>query len=302
MSSSERHEETRSFAKTSKKLLAAGSSASFVTLLFNFSDHTKVRLQVQNNNNKKLYNSFVDAWIKIGKQEGIGVLFGRGLTASLIREMSYSSVRIGMYDTIKAILPKTKSGDSSLINKILAGATTGAIGSSFVNPCDLIKVRQQAVFPGEKMPYKNFFTAVRDIVKQDGFRGLYQGVGPTIVRAAVVTASQMGAYDHSKQHFLNNGWDDNFKLHLMSALIASVNMAFWSSPVDVIKSRYMNDLSASNRLYKSGFDCFMKTIKNEGILALYKGVMPNYFRLAGHCILALPIYEQFRMFLGLTTV
>ena len=47
------------------------------------------------------------------------------MLASVTREMLYSSVRMGLYDPLKAMLP----GDSSsLFNKILAGGISGTIG------------------------------------------------------------------------------------------------------------------------------------------------------------------------------
>jgi len=34
-------------------------------------------------------------------------------------------------------------------------------------------------------------------------------------------------------------------------------------------------------MYSSPLDCFLKTFKNEGVRAFYKGFIPNVSRLAG---------------------
>ena len=49
---------------------------------------------------------------------------------------------MGLYDPIKQILAPNARGkdDFTLIQKIGAGALSGAIGSALVNPTDLIKV------------------------------------------------------------------------------------------------------------------------------------------------------------------
>lgn len=47
-----------------------------------------------------------------------------------------------------------------------------------------------------------------------------------------------------------------------------------------------------NLLYKNGVDCIMKTIKTEGITALYKGFGAHLARILPHTILTLTFAEQ----------
>lgn len=45
-------------------------------------------------------------------------------------------------------------------------------------------------------------------------------------------------------------------------------------------------------LYKGVFDCFSKTVRTEGILAIYKGFLPHLARILPHTILTLSLAEQ----------
>lgn len=45
-------------------------------------------------------------------------------------------------------------------------------------------------------------------------------------------------------------------------------------------------------LYKGILDCLGKTIKTEGILAMYKGFLPHLARILPHTILTLSLAEQ----------
>ena len=45
-------------------------------------------------------------------------------------------------------------------------------------------------------------------------------------------------------------------------------------------------------LYKGIFDCLYKTVKTEGVLALYKGVGAHLARILPHTILTLSLAEQ----------
>jgi solute carrier family 25 protein 34/35 len=45
-------------------------------------------------------------------------------------------------------------------------------------------------------------------------------------------------------------------------------------------------------LYKGIFDCLAKTVKTEGVLAIYKGFLPHLARILPHTILTLSLAEQ----------
>ena len=48
----------------------------------------------------------------------------------------------------------------------------------------------------------------------------------------------------------------------------------------------------TGKLYSSAFDCFLKTVKTEGVLAIYKGYFAHLARILPHTILTLTLAEQ----------
>lgn len=50
---------------------------------------------------------------------------------------------------------------------------------------------QGKLFDGEVPRYKSTFSAFKEIIQTQGLRGLYTGVGPTVKRAAILTATQV---------------------------------------------------------------------------------------------------------------
>jgi hypothetical protein len=62
------------------------------------------------------------------------------LAPSLLREGSYSTIRMGGYDVMKNQLGATDPAHTPLWKKITAGAVSGAVGSAIANPTDLVKV------------------------------------------------------------------------------------------------------------------------------------------------------------------
>ena len=67
----------------------------------------------------------------------------------------------------------------------------GSIGSAIATPTDLVKVRQQAEGKGVQRRYNSTFAAFGEIYRAGGVRALYVGMGPTVKRATILTATQV---------------------------------------------------------------------------------------------------------------
>ena len=122
------------------------------TVLCVQSDVVKVRMQADSaRGGTLLYDSFVHGVQRIAREEGVLALWKHGLAASVLREMSYSSLRMGLYPSVKAIVtPKHADGskqEAGLASKILAAALTGAIGSAVANPTDLVRLLSRRTHP-----------------------------------------------------------------------------------------------------------------------------------------------------------
>lgn len=58
---------------------------------------------------------------------------------------------------------------------------------------------------------------------------------------------------------------------------------------DTIMSRMYNQ---TGNLYSGVFDCLYKTVKTEGLLAIYKGFFAHLARILPHTVLTLSLAEQ----------
>ena len=54
----------------------------------------------------------------------------------------------------------------------------------------------------------------------------------------------------------------------------------------------MNERQASSTRYTGPIDCIAKTVRAEGPLALYKGFVPTYLRLAPWQLIFFVLFEQ----------
>ncbi|XP_058401607.1 putative mitochondrial transporter UCP3 isoform X2 [Diceros bicornis minor] len=251
---------------TAVKFLAAGMAACFADLFTFPLDTAKVRLQVQGENqvaqaaHSIQYRGVLGTILTMVRTEGPRSLYN-GLVAGLQRQMGFASIRIGLYDSVKQFYTPKGSDHSSITTRILAGCTTGAMAVTCAQPTDVVKVRFQAsvhLGPRSDRKYSGTMDAYRTIAREEGVRGL---------------------------------WKDNFPCHFVSAFGAGFCATVVASPVDVVKTRYMNSPPGQ---YHSPLDCMLKMVAHEGPTAFYKGFTPSFLRLGSWNVVMFVTYEQLK--------
>jgi len=236
---------------------------------------------------------------RIFREEGWGG-FAKGWRASVLRELSYSGMRIGLYEPVKELLGGKDNRTTTLDIKIAAGVVSGATGASLCTPYDLMKVRFQSARDVEA--YHALGTPHGELVRiyrKEGVRGLYRGCWPTTLRGATITCTQVPSYDHVKHTLLNYKWMSEGKpLHFVSSLIAGVVTVAVVNPIDVAKTRIM---VATGR--PMSFPAtFMSIMRNEGPMAGYKGALSAWLRLAPHTTTTFMTLEYLRSVLGIRPI
>ncbi|ORY49915.1 mitochondrial carrier [Rhizoclosmatium globosum] len=305
-------------------LLCGGLANLVPSVLTNPFDAIKIRIQTQPEpvaGQERMYKSLAHAASRILKEEGWKGLIMPGMTATCLRELSYSSLRFGLYQPVKSSIHKLFLNDSSTAAKgsepfaikVLAAGSIACIGSSLANPTDLVKIRLQREYgciengiyttglnKGLAPSYKNTFHAFYKIVQTEKFWGLYSGVQATAIRATLVTGAQLSTYDETK--YVLKKWgvmQEGFPLHLTASIVAGLAATTAGAPADIIKTRLLSQAQDVKGGYTGFADCFIKMWRNEGPMSLFRGWMPSYCRIAPHFIISLPLYEQLRKGFGL---
>jgi len=284
------------------RFLTGGTASSIAEVATLPVDMAKVRLQVQGSG-AKVYSNLFDCIYKVAKTEGVGALY-KGLAPGLLRQMSYSSIRMGIYEPIRDLIAwGTPTDEISFFKRILAGGTAGAIGIAIANPTELLKVRMQADKTGTRYP-NGVMDAFVKTYKAEGLRGMWQGVIPNMQRAYIVNAAELAAYDQAKIMLIKLlGADpDKVTTHLGAAMTSGIFAAICCQPVDLVKNRLMNQPAGPGitPMYTGMIDCMVKMAKSEGVMSLYKGVGANMARLGAWCVVMFTSYEQLRILLRKT--
>lgn len=96
------------------------------------------------------------------------------------------------------------------------------------------------------------------------------------MRNSIINCAELASYDQYKQIMIENGiMRDATPCYLVCAFGAGFTACIFGSPLDLLTTRHMN----SPGKYKSPLDVVVQTVKHEGVLAMYKGFIPNVLRL-----------------------
>jgi dicarboxylate transporter 10 len=231
----------------------------------------------------------IGTFVHVCKNNGFLGLYS-GLSASLLRQITYSTTRFGVYEELKSDFT-TSTSKPSFPALIAMASTSGFLGGVAGNPADVLNVRMQhdAALPKEeRRNYKNAVDGLIRMTREEGWKSLFRGVWPNSMRAVLMTASQLASYDGFKRLLISNtSLEDNLTTHFTASFMAGFVATTVCSPVDVIKTRIMS-ASESKSLARLLADVY----RVEGVGWMFRGWVPSFIRLGPHTIATFLFLEQ----------
>ncbi|XP_008467192.1 nicotinamide adenine dinucleotide transporter 1, chloroplastic isoform X2 [Cucumis melo] len=281
---------------------AAGSiAATFVCPL----DVIKTRLQVHGLPSGQRGGSIIVTSLQgIMRSEGFRGLY-RGLSPTIVALLPNWAVYFTVYEHLKGLLHS--DGDVghqlSFGANMVAAAGAGASTAIATNPLWVVKTRlqTQGMRPGV-VPYTGMVSAFTRIVHEEGFRGLYSGIIPSLVGISHV-AIQFPAYERLKSYIAKRDNTTVDKLspgHLaIASSLSKVTASVMTYPHEVVRSRLQEQGQARNIApqYSGVMDCIKKVFRKEGVPGFYRGCATNLLRTTPSAVITFTSYEMIHRFL-----
>lgn len=154
----------------------------------------KTRLQLdQQQFGKRLRLS--DCIYRVYSQQGLRGFY-RGITASYFG-ITETMIHFVIYERLKRRLQLYRSADTTVktscdfLEFMLAGAVSKTVASSIAYPHEVARTRLRE----EGNKYRSFFQTLHLVWCEEGYRGLYRGLGTQLVRQIPNTAIMMSTYE-----------------------------------------------------------------------------------------------------------
>ncbi|CAG8577747.1 690_t:CDS:2 [Paraglomus brasilianum] len=266
-------------------------------------DTIKVRMQLSK---KSPRPGFIMTAVSIVRRESFFALY-KGLGAVVTGIVPKMAIRFSSFEAYKGLLTNKQTGVVSTTATFFAGLGAGTTEAVMVvTPMDVIKIRLQAqrhsmTDPLDIPKYRNAAHAAFTIVREEGPSALYKGVALTALRQATNQAVNFTVYQEMKKRMRKlQGTQDGQVLptyqHLLMGGISGAMGPIANAPIDTIKTRIQR--SASPLTGWARFkEVTFSLIRNEGYLALYKGLLPRLMRVGVGQAVTFASYERIKIYI-----
>lgn len=251
-------------------------------------DLVKTRMQNQRSTGymeELMYKNSWDCFKKVLKFEGIKGLY-RGLVPQLVGVAPEKAIKLTMNDFVRDKF-LSNGGHIPLWGEMLAGGTAGASQVMFTNPLEIVKIRLQVAGEVASGPQVGAVHVIKDL----GFKGLYKGTRACLLRDVPFSAIYFPAYAHFKQSFADKNGHNSPLTLLVAAAMAGAPAACLTTPADVIKTRLQVAARAGQTTYTGLTDCAVKIMREEGVMAFWKGAGARMMRSSPQFGVTLMTYE-----------
>ncbi|RZS22262.1 hypothetical protein BHM03_00055003 [Ensete ventricosum] len=268
-------------------------------------DVIKTRLQLDRTG---AYRGIVHCGATAARTEGVRALW-KGLTPFATHLTLKYALRMGSNALLQSAFKDPVTGDLSNRGRVAAGFGAGVLEALLIvtpfeaspaaphliiyfpiSDLDIvivvkIRLQQQKGLRPELLKYRGPVHCARMIIREEGILGLWAGAAPTIMRngtnqAAMFTAKN--AFDvvlwkkHEGDGKVLQPWQS-----MISGFLAGTAGPICTGPFDVVKTRLMaqSRSGGGDVKYKGMVHAIRTIFAEEGLLALWKGLLPRLMRI-----------------------
>ncbi|KAK3930655.1 Mitochondrial thiamine pyrophosphate carrier, partial [Frankliniella fusca] len=213
-------------------------------------------------------------------------------------------------------IPELRGSQQRPLVHFVCGGAAGVFASVVSFPFDIVRTR--LVAQGEPKVYFSMSHALREILKREGPRGLFQGLAPVLIQMAPHSGIQFASYTALRRltsfsgsycdavHIMLLIGNQHPKFHdsLAMGAIAGAISKTAVYPLDLAKKRlqiagFENGRKGFGQAFTTSglIHCIQKIVKTEGYFALYKGLWPSTIKAGVVSALYFTFYESTCAFL-----
>ncbi|KAI4522856.1 mitochondrial carrier domain-containing protein [Schizophyllum commune] len=254
-------------------LCAGGMAGTSVDILFFPLDTLKTRLQAP------------QGFVKAGGFHGVY----KGLGSVVVGSAPGAALFFSTYEFMKHNLPFPEHL-APLAH--MASASVAETAACLVRvPVEVIKTRTQTMTFGPEG--KSSFGALKLTLQHEGPRGLFRGFGTTLMRDIPFTALQFPMYEFFKRtaaKALGHERLPAYEAALCGSVAGGISAAL-TTPLDVLKTRTMLDTRVGKEHLPSLTQRARSIITQEGVKALFSGIVPRTMWISAGGAVFLGVYE-----------
>ncbi|KAJ4719939.1 Mitochondrial substrate carrier family protein [Melia azedarach] len=242
---------------------------------------------------------------RIVHEEGFRA-FWKGNLVTIAHRLPYSSVNFYAYEQYKKllhILPglqnEGENMSADLFVHFVGGGLAGITAASATYPLDLVRTRLAA--QTNVIYYRGICHALQTICREEGVLGLYKGLGATLLGVGPSIAISFSVYETLRSFWQSQRPNDSTILvSLACGSLSGIASSTATFPLDLVRRRkQLEGAGGRARVYTTGlFGTFKHIIQTEGFCGLYRGILPEYYKVVPGVGICFMTYETLKMLLA----
>ncbi|WVZ06276.1 hypothetical protein V8G54_019622 [Vigna mungo] len=241
---------------------------------------------------------------RIVNEEGFRA-FWKGNLVTIAHRLPYSAVNFYAYERYKNLLHiylgENHRGNTSadLFVHFVGGGLSGITSATATYPLDLVRTRLAA--QRSSIYYRGISHAFNTICREEGFLGLYKGLGATLLGVGPNIAISFSVYEGLRSFWQSRRPDDStVMVSLACGSLSGVASSTATFPLDLVRRRMqLEGAGGRARVYNTSlYGTFKHIVQNEGLRGLYSGILPEYYKVVPSVGIVFMTYETLKMFLS----
>ena len=212
-----------------------------------------------------------------------------GLPAVLLQVAGKGAIRFTAFEQFKFLMQLAPVPKASI--DFLAGIGAGfAEAFLWTTPTERLKVLRQNDIKSGLNRYSSLVGSIRTVATEHGITGLYAGIGATGIRQASGVGVRFALYGRVKSALTSDPpqmWQS-----AVAGGITGCCSTLLNNPIDVIKSR-IEAQDGKTKEYTGTIQAFRAILKQEGVLAFYKGIAPRLMKISIGQAITFSAYEAY---------
>eukprot|EP00890_Picochlorum_soloecismus_P006034 jgi/Picsp_1/6431/NSC_03779-R1_solute carrier family 25 member 38 len=277
-------------------VVSGAASGALVSACVQPLDVIRTRLQADSAKGQLL--STVSTIRLIIRNHGVRSLW-QGTQPTVVRLGVGAGLHFFFLESLKPLFEKTGANDAQqmgAMGAVMTGGLSRAMAALISCPITVVKTRMEYIDGSNSRAtpmYKNTTHALRTIAKQEGIRGMYKGLGPTILSNAPFSAIYYLFYTRLQSR-LSQADMPTMMVNFSSSTVAAVAATLITQPADVVRTRMQLNMEqvavAGQRA--STLSIMRGILSAQGTRGLLAGAAPRMIKRTVQTALVWTLYEE----------
>lgn len=299
-----------------KELIAGGAAGAFAKTAVAPLERIKILLQTRTQGFHTL--GVYQSLIRLLKHEGLPGFY-KGNGASVLRIVPYAALHFMTYEQYRCWLLDnyTNNLGTGPVVDLLAGSAAGGTAVLCTYPLDLArtKLAYQVVDakaslgnvpkstsiieqPSPPHRYSGIRNVLQSVYREGGMRGLYRGVGPTLIGILPYAGLKFYIYEELKRH-VSEEHQRSIMMRLSCGALAGLLGQTFTYPLDVVRRQMqVENLQASGGArHKNTWKGITTIVSEQGWRQLFAGLSINYIKIVPSVAIGFTAYDMMKSWL-----